>query len=264
MVTGRGMEATVAATTTGRLYQAVARRLADDIREGVYRPGARLPGERELAERFGVSRVTIREAGIALETQGLITIRNGSGIYVRQDLPADPASFPDMSAFELTTARLVVESEAAAIAAINLSDDELAELEAIVQGMAATEEAGAPDAEALDQRFHMTIARATGNAAIEHLIAQLWRMRSELPRVREVYASVCGRNAETRTHEHRAIFEALKRRDPAAARSAMREHFHRLFDTMLAAREDAAIAELRRSIGEDRERFLQTSALQPV
>lgn len=245
----------------GRLYQNVARQLTGAIDAGEYPPGARLPGERELAQRFGVSRVTIREAEIALEAQGLITIRNGSGVYVLPRPTPVGGALPDVSAFELTTARLVIEAEAAALAAVNLSDEELGELQSIIQGMAAAEQAGSADVEELDRRFHLTIAHATGNPAIEHLVGQLWRMREELPRVREVYASVCDRNAETRTQEHLAIFEALQRRDPAAARGAMREHFHRLFDTMLAAREDQAIAELKRSLGEDRQRFLQTAAI---
>ncbi len=254
------VEVFVVEALNSRLYQGVARRLAAAIASGDYPRGTRLPGERELAEQFKVSRVTIREAEIALEAQGLITIRNGSGVYVRKDPPREDGALPDVSAFELTTARLVIEAEAAALAAVNLSDDELAVLQEIVQGMAAAEATGS-DTEELDRRFHLTIARATGNPAIEHLVSQLWRMREELPRVREVYASVCNRNAETRTQEHLAIYEALQRRDPTAARGAMREHFHRLFDSMLAAREDQAIAELKRSLGEDRQRFLQTSLI---
>ena len=127
--------------------------------------------------------------------------------------------------------------------------------------MAACERDEADGAEELDERFHLAIARATANPAIEHLVRELWRMRNELPRVREVYASVCSRNAETRTAEHRAIFEALRRHDPAGARTALRAHFHRLFATMLAAREDAAMAELKRSLGQDRARFLQTASI---
>ncbi|WP_034157124.1 FadR/GntR family transcriptional regulator [Sphingomonas sp. ERG5] len=244
-----------------RLYQGVAQAIVDGIKSGEFPPGTRLPGERELAERFDVSRVTIREAEIALEAQGYITIKTGSGVYVRKDNASTDRALPDVSAFELTTARSVIEAEGAALAAGNISDAELGELQRLIDGMAASDRDGLTGAEDLDERFHLVIAKATGNLAIEHLIGQLWRMRSELPRVREVYAGVCAANAQRRAHEHQAIFEALQRRDSAGARVAMREHFHRLFETMLAAREDAALAELKRSMGEDRQRFLQATLL---
>lgn len=238
-----------------RLYQDVARTILDRIEAGEFPPGTRLPGERELAEQLNVSRVTVREAEIALEAQGYISIRTGSGVYVRRDAAGSANALPDISAFELTTARLVIEAEAAALAAVHASDAHLAELRQIVEDMAEAEHDGA---ESLDQRFHLTIAQATGNPAIEHVITQLWRMRGEVPRVREVYASVCTTDGQARTNEHRVIFDALVARDPGGARGAMREHFRRLFESMMSAREDAAIAELRRSLGEDRQRFLQS------
>ena len=242
-----------------RLYQAIAQAIIDRIAAGEYPGGTRLPGERELAEEFNVSRVTIREAEIALEAQGYITVKTGSGVYVRKDRLSGGRPLPDVSAFELTTARSVIEAEAAALAAINISDAELDQLERLIVGMAAEDVGKAVAGEDLDQSFHLTIAKATANPAIEFLVGQLWRMRSELPRVRAVYAGVCDANATSRAAEHRTIFEALKRRDSSAARAAMRDHFHRLFETMLAAREDAALTELRRSLGEDRQRFLQAT-----
>jgi DNA-binding FadR family transcriptional regulator len=246
-----------------RLYQGIAQAIIDKIETGEFPGGTRLPGERELAEQLDVSRVTIREAEIALEAQGYIVVKPGSGVYVRKDRQQEQRGrpLPDVSAFELTTARSVIEAEGAALAAVNISDAELAQLERLIEGMAQEDAGGAKSGEDLDQAFHMTIARATGNAAVEFLIGQLWRMRSELPRVREVYAGVCDANAANRAAEHRTIFEALKRKDSAAARTAMREHFHRLFETMLVAREDAALAELRRSLGEDRQRFLQATLI---
>jgi GntR family transcriptional regulator, transcriptional repressor for pyruvate dehydrogenase complex len=238
-----------------RLYQEVAQGILLRIRSGEFPPGTRLPGERELADELGISRVTVREAEIALEAQGFITIKTGSGAYVRRDVVRSDGALPDISAFDLTTARSVIEAEAAALAAVHASEAQLLALREIVDGMAGAEH---ESAESLDQRFHLTIAQATGNPAIEHLVCQLWRMRGEVPRVREVYASVCTADGAARTNEHRAIFDALQARDPAGARAAMRDHFHRLFESMMSAREDAAIAELRRSLGEDRQRFLQS------
>ena len=106
-----------------RLFQSIAERISALIDEGVFPPGARLPGERELAERFDVSRVTIREAEIALQAIGRIEIKTGAGVYVCEDPPDYPGALPNVSAFEVTEARALVEGEAAALAAKLISDD---------------------------------------------------------------------------------------------------------------------------------------------
>src|SRR3546814_6130154 len=88
-----------------RLFEDVADTIRRLILDGTYPPGTRLPGERELSERFEVSRVTIREAEIALQATGWIHIRTGAGAYVEAVLPGDNAILPKVSAFELTEAR---------------------------------------------------------------------------------------------------------------------------------------------------------------
>ncbi|MEE7559013.1 FadR family transcriptional regulator, partial [Xanthomonas sp. Kuri4-2] len=107
-----------------RLYQTIVAKILKLIESGEFPPGARLPGERDLAERFGVSRVTVREAEIALEAQGWIAIKTGSGVYVRARPGTAFGDLPDVSAFDLTAARAVFESEAAALAADRAGDDE--------------------------------------------------------------------------------------------------------------------------------------------
>lgn len=244
-----------------RLYQTIASKILKLIESGEFPAGTRLPGERDLAERFGVSRVTIREAEIALEAQGWIVIKTGSGVYVQpRPLNAQGGALPDVSAFDLTAARTVIEAEAAALAAGRLTDADIDELDALVTAMsdpAATEEM----ASEYDRRFHLAIARISGNPVVEYCIQLIWRMRNELPRVRQVYAHVCHQHDDTRTEEHAAILEALKTRDPAAARNAMRNHFQRLFESMLEATENQALAEIRRRTQQDRERFLATTRI---
>ncbi len=242
-----------------RLYQTISQEILGLIESGEFPEGSRLPGERELAERFGVSRVTIREAEIALETRGIISIKTGSGVYVRKRLGQTETALPDVSAFELTAARAVIEAEGAALAAARIQDDEVQALEALIAAMSncADEER----AEEVDRQFHLTIARITGNPVIEFLVQSLWRMRTELPRVQRVYKRVCTNDASARTDEHAAILDALRNRDPAGARAAMREHFHRLFESMLEATETDALEEVRRRIHEDRERFLVTTRI---
>lgn len=240
-----------------RLYQSIAAELLKLVESGEFPPGSRLPGERDLAERFGVSRVTVREAEIALEAQGWLSIRTGSGVYVRQREQA-PGALPDVSAFDVTAARLVIEAEAAALAARRITDEELQELDRLVLAMS-RDDASDQEASEADRAFHLGIARISGNPVIEHTVRIIWRMRDELPQVRATYARVCHHDAGDRTREHGAILEALRTRDPSAARRAMHDHFQRLFESMLEATEHDALEEIRRRTQQHRERFLATT-----
>ena len=103
--------------TEKRLYHTVANKLLELIDSGVFPPGSRLPGERELAAQLNVSRVTVREAEISLQALGYIDIKTGSGVYVLGPESRENQGPRDICAFELTEARLIFESEAAALAA---------------------------------------------------------------------------------------------------------------------------------------------------
>jgi len=241
-----------------RLFQSVAEQIAGLIDEGAFPPGTRLPGERELAERLGVSRVTIREAEIALQAVGRLEIKTGSGVYVSETQPANRVMLPKASAFEVTEARLLIESEAAALAAHNITDEAIAHLEALIEQMRSGDNDAANEA---DEAFHLTIAEASNNAAMVHTIKSLWRMREEIPDVKATYEAVCVHDADTRTDEHRAVFEALRARDSAAARSAMREHFHRLIAAMLDATEKMALEAVQERALKSRERFLASARI---
>jgi DNA-binding FadR family transcriptional regulator len=246
-----------------RLFQDIAERIAAMVAEGTFPPGSRLPGEREMAERLGVSRVTIREAEIALQAQGLVRIKTGSGVYVCDRSEQASGALPVVSAFELTEARSLFESEAAALAAPIISDEQLQVLETLVAEMSEAPE-GSPMATEADRAFHLTIASASGNQAIMFVISTLWRMRTEIPEICALHASVCGHGdaGEDSAHdEHTAVLEALKRRDSAAARNAMRKHFNRLLEVMLRASEEREILELRRKAEASRNRFLITAQL---
>jgi DNA-binding FadR family transcriptional regulator len=237
-----------------RLFQGIADQIVALINEGAFPPGTRLPGERELAERFNVSRVTIREAAIALQAVGVLKIKTGSGIYVSELSDRTDDALPKVSALELTEARSLFESEAAALAAPVISDATLAKLETLLEAMAA--EGDDEKSTEIDREFHMTIASASGNAAITHVIHTLWRLRTELPEVKYTHESVCHHDGRTRQDEHAAVVEALRKHDPQGARLAMRQHFQRLLASMLDATEEHAISELRRKSQESRERFL--------
>ncbi|MEM6514442.1 MAG: FadR/GntR family transcriptional regulator [Pseudomonadota bacterium] len=238
-----------------RLYQTIARRLKRRIRSGVYAPGGRLPGERELADEFGVSRVTIREALIALQAQSHIRIKTGSGAYVCERSPADNNGLPDVSPLELTEARLLFESEAAALAARAINEEDLARLDELVATLKDPRDQA--ESQAADHAFHHIIARASGNRVVLHTIETLWRMRNELAPVQDVHQAVCtDETAEERAAEHGAILEALRNRDPAAARRTMQAHFGRLLSSMIDATEERAVEELRAKSAASRQRFL--------
>ena len=239
-----------------RLYHSVAEQIVTMIDDGVFPPNSRLPGERELAEQLSVSRVTVREAEIFLQAQGIIQVKTGSGAYVL-DPSKHNGSLPNVSAFELTEARTLFESEAAALAARDISDETLSVLEGYLQKMRGNDR----EAELADREFHRTIASASGNAAVLFVVEMLWRIRMESKPVRKVYDSVCHDDADAREAEHREILDALRARDPAAARIAMREHFRRLIESMLDVTEEQALEEIRRKATESRERFLTSFQL---
>lgn len=241
-----------------RLFQSVAEQIAKLIDDGVFPPGSRLPGERELAERLGVSRVTIREAEIALQAVGRLQIKTGSGVYVSEQQSAEFAVLPQVSAFEVTEARLLFEAEAAALAAQHITDDEVATLEELIEQMRSCK---GEEADRADEEFHRTIAEASKNSAILHTVQALWRMREDIPDVKAAYESVCVHDGDLRMEEHRAVFEALRDRDPAAAREAMRDHFRRLIENMLDATERQALEEVQRRALQSRERFLTAASL---
>lgn len=241
-----------------RLFQSVAEQISGLIDAGAFPPGTRLPGERELAERLGVSRVTIREAEIALQAIGRLEIKTGSGVYVSEKKPEVQTALPSASAFEVTEARLLVESETAALAAHNITDAAIERLSQMIESMRSGDEEAANKA---DEEFHRTIAEASNNAAMMHTVKSLWQMRENIPEVKATYEAVCVHDADSRTAEHEAIFLALKDRDPSAARNAMREHFHRLIEAMLDATERMAMEELQERASKSRERFAAASKI---
>ncbi len=239
-----------------RLFHTIAASLSELIEKGVFPPGSRLPGERELAERFDVSRVTIREAEIALQAIGRIEIKTGAGVYVCEKQPIEAGSLPEVSSFELTEARSLIEAEAAALAAKLITDEELAKLSALIEDMESADEAVS---NAADGEFHATIAKASGNRAMLHMIETLWRMRVELPEVKRAYEAICFEGGNDRGLEHRQILEALVARDPERARVAMRQHFYRLLTNMLDVTEREDMQALKQRASESRERFLSTA-----
>src|SRR5512137_2036057 len=121
-----------------RLYRQIADQIAALIRRGEYRPGARLPPERDLAKNLGVSRPSVREALIALEVEGFVEVRVGSGVYVtgsRKPATGRLALPPDSGPFELIDARRLIESECAALAARHASAAQIRQMRSALASM---------------------------------------------------------------------------------------------------------------------------------
>lgn len=238
-----------------RLYRRVLEKLQRLIDDGEYPPGGRLPPERELAERFKVSRPTVREAIIALEALNQVEVKVGSGVYVLDKASSGYGAGKSVSAFELTEARALIEGEAAALAATMITDEQLAELEEALGGMGDDSAEGMIAAELADKKFHHIISEATQNQMLASVIDELWKIRDTVPVVHDAYQSICELDGYKRVQEHREIYDALRNRDASAARAAMHEHFSRILNKLIAANEAAQLEEARQRATESRERF---------
>ena len=238
-----------------RLYQDVMDKMLELIDSGEFPSGGRLPPERELAERFNVSRPTIREAIIALETLQRVSVKVGSGVYVLEHHTLDDHVYQSISAFELTEARALIEGEAVALAATMITPEELEKLRQSLENMARENEEGDLAAGDADRAFHHLISEATGNKMIMLITDQLWHVRNHAPQVFQAYKTICEQDGEKRVDEHRAIYEALARRDAASARAAMHKHFAKILNKLIATAEADKFEEVRRQSEEVRKRF---------
>jgi len=208
-----------------RLYRQIADQLRGLIRSGEFALGARLPPERELAAQLGVSRPSVREALIALEVEGLVEVRMGSGIYVRAIDP--PASAPAVDApygpFEIIRARQVVEGELAALAARQRDARQLLALREALALMADDVARGLPPVRG-DRLFHLTIAEAADIGPLLRTVTELFDERHN-PLFHQL-----GHHFETAPTwrqalaEHQAVVDAIADGKPDAARAAMHAH----------------------------------------
>ena len=214
-----------------RLYRVVADRIQELIRNENIAAGERLPSERDLATKLSVSRASLREALIALELGGVIEVRGGSGVYVSELPEPAESNLPEAGPgpFEVLSARRLIESEIAAIAARVATDSAI---DAILKAVEEMEKhhANYSSNEQSDRNFHLAIARATGNSALVGSLNYLWDQRGRLwHKLKEHFQTEELRQATLK--DHRRILEAIAAHDPAAARKAMRAHLERVTRT---------------------------------
>ncbi len=213
-----------------KVYEGVVRQIERQIREGVLRPGDKLPPERKLAKRFQVSRGAVRDAIRSLEMVGLLEPRHGEGTVVR-DLSPDSLVNPLASILvrrgelvaELLDVRKILEPALARRAALRASPDEIARLEDILRRQKAKILQGELPIEE-DSEFHYAIAQAAKNSVVLKVLDVLMDL---LRKTRERSLQVEGRR-EKSFAGHRRIFHAIKRRDPDAAEAAVRRHLEEI------------------------------------
>ena len=213
------------AVDSRRLYRRIADQIAHLIERGEYAPGERLPPERDLARQLGVSRPSVREALIALEVEGYVDVRVGSGVYVSKSGRAGrgDALPSDSGPFELIRARSLVEAECAALAARNATADQVRAIAEAIDAMeAARDHARVPLAQ--DRLFHLRIAEASGNSALALVVKTLWLQRTGALFLRLEHHFDTPALWGVAIREHRAIAKALARHDAAGSRAAMRRH----------------------------------------
>jgi GntR family transcriptional repressor for pyruvate dehydrogenase complex len=209
-----------------RLYLQIADQVRSLIAAGEFAAGSRLPAERELAKRFGVSRPTLREALIALEVQGYVDVRPGSGIVVTTPTGAAADCSSAEGPLEILRARILLEGEIAAEVAGIMKAKDIAALEEILDSMKTktADEAARVDS---DRQFHRYIAAKLANKVLLRIVMRLFDQR-DTPVAQQFAADFD--NAKTWTTvlaEHRRIVTALAARDPEQARKAMREHLRK-------------------------------------
>lgn len=248
-----------------RLYRQIAGQLRALIDRGEYAPGTRLPAERDLARHLGVSRPSVREALIALEVEGVIDVRTGSGIYVLEPPKprrnakaaakrASPAHTPhaphaaavsssgsDWGPLEVMRARAVVESEVAALAARHARRADLQRMvEALEQMRAEAADGQAPRVG--DEAFHLAIASACGNDVLRDTVGSYWQARRSplFERLTGYFENPPSWRAALA--EHGAVLDAIRARDADGARAAMQKHLKKAHDRYSASWRRANVA----------------------
>lgn len=221
-----GAEMGIEPIKSTRIYEEIIRQIKAMISEGRLKSGDQLPPERDLAEKFVVSRTSVREALRALESLGLVEIRPGEGTFVREvsvEALIEPLAMVMLSQREaigeLFEARRLLEPVIAGLAARRATPEEIHEMERILEEQAKEIAAGGTGLRQ-DAEFHAAIASAAHNRAITRLVHGIMDL---LGQSREESLNTPGR--PIRSHQdHRHVLEAIRGRDERGAEQAMRDH----------------------------------------
>jgi GntR family transcriptional repressor for pyruvate dehydrogenase complex len=218
--------------TRPRLYEQVAQQILDWVREHDLGAGDRLPPERELASRLGVSRATVSQALVAMEVVGVVAGRHGDGTVlvdssgtsaVVEALRSHARRLPDV-----IEAREALESKLAGLAAVRRTEEDLARIEQALQVMADDVTAGGRGVEG-DELFHAAVTQAGHSALLQRLMLEI----SGLVKETRIESLSQPQRPQQSLEGHRAIAEAIRDRDPARATASMRDHIDKVSDVAL-------------------------------
>jgi len=212
-----------------RLYEQLVQRLCEYIREADLGPGDKLPSEREFAAALGVSRVSLGQALVALEVQGIIEVRHGDGAVIRYN-PSDEEVLRVLRErasrrAEIIDARQALEVKLAELAALRRSDIDIAEIDAAIAAM--RDEIGSGERGVTgDERFHAAVTTAARSGLLARMMDEIspmilqTRMES-LSQPERPRASLAG---------HQRIADAIRAGDAKEAAEAMRDHLEMVSD----------------------------------
>ncbi len=216
-----------------RAYEEIVRQLQSLIAQGQLKPGDRLMTERELAQEFGVSRVTVRQALSVLQAMGLVESRIGNGTFARTRVPtvtvlASMLNPPKSTLLDQLELRRLIEPEVARLAADRASPSHLREMAGFIELQRERLKQGRPFVEE-DSAFHLAIARSSGNDLLVRMMESIHELLRES---RE--QSLRTKDAMERSLAgHRRIIDAVRRHDPKAAQRAMLRHVLEVESTII-------------------------------
>ena len=212
-----------------RLYRQIAEQLRSLISQGEFAAGTRLPAERDLAKQLGVSRPSVREALIAMEVEGWVEVRTGSGVYVldrsvrTRRAIGPPIALTEWGPLELIRARRVVEGEIALMAATQARRKDTDTMRLAIDAMTTDANRGVLPLDG-DRAFHTAIVEACGNTVLIETVQSFWDSRRGplFTRLGGYFETM--KSWQSAIAEHEAIFAAICAHDGATARAAMHAH----------------------------------------
>jgi GntR family uxuAB operon transcriptional repressor len=224
-----------------RLYQEVGLNLYEELRQGKYKVGDRLPPERDIADRLGVSRTVLREALIMLELMELVEVRKGSGIYLIKQPKDNKATDrfeetldkDDVGPFEMMQARQLLESHVAEFAATQATKKDIIKMRDALELEKKNIEVLDND-HAADKLFHLAIAEATQNSVLVDLVENLWERRENSPMWKQLHSHITDQAYRKKwLIDHENILLAIQQKKPDIARMAMWRHLENVKDTLM-------------------------------
>lgn len=210
-----------------KVYKIIMKQIKDIVKSGELKRGDKLPSERELALRLNVSRTSVREAIKALETLGLVESKHGGGNYIKnnfEDILLEPLSIAFMllgsNNSEILELRKVIEPEVASMAAKNITENEIKELENIIEKLSKTTDSKI--CASLDKEFHYVIAKASKNHLLSTIVFSVSSLIEEYIDESKMYEI----DREKVINDHKIILEAIISHDSKKAFIEAKNHLN--------------------------------------